>query len=542
MSFPVPLWPPCALTPPQYRRYFGDGPAFYIAWMKHYTLWLIIPAAIGIPTSAYHILGASKGITVEDNPYAPFYAICMVLWAVAFTKFWSRTCAQLQMEWHGTLPEADMVVSGRQPGEPTRAGFRGTLRENPITGETELYYPRWKRLLKACVSWAVTFAMLTVAFLVMICSLNFQGYVRKKTSLLFIPAFAKWASPGQLFDPNGRYFFVPGLSHAVCIMNLNSLYRLIATRLTEWENHETDEEFESSLLVKRFFFEAFDCYIALVYLAFWERDVDMVRAELISLYMADCARRLATEALIPAVLQWVSSLTEQMAARRAKASGDKPKSDSLAAANIRKPEYEPFDDFLEMVIQFGYIVMFAAAMPSASAISIIYNIIELKSDTFKLCFLYRRPKANPAHGIGTWAKVLAVQTWLAVFTNLAIFGFSSEQMAQWTPSLFVEDASDHLLVAEGRGRWVVTALAAVEHLMVAAMVGILLLVPDVPADVRLEVARERYHKEQVARERQHAELQQIMSAEAGTEEATDDATSVWPSCPAPPGGSRPPLP
>jgi len=107
---------------------------------------------------------------------------------------------------------------------------------------------------------------------------------------------------------------------------------------------------------------------------------------------------------------------------------------------------------------------------------------------------------------------------------------------------FATHAADHLLVAEGRGRWVVTALAAVEHLMVAAMVGILLLVPDVPADVRLEVARERYHKEQVARERQHAELQQIMSAEAGTEEATDDATSVWPSCPAPPGGSRPPLP
>lgn len=36
--------------------------------------------------------------------------------------------------------------------------------------------------------------------------------------------------------------------------------------------------------------------------------------------------------------------------------------------------------------------------------------------------------------------MLLIQTWLAVFTNLAIFGFSSEQMAQWIPSFFVEDA------------------------------------------------------------------------------------------------------
>lgn len=48
-------------------------------------------------------------------------------------------------------------------------------------------------------------------------------------------------------------------------------------------------------------------------------------------------------------------------------------------------------------------------------------------------------KPLPAHGIGTWGDVLWLQTWLAVLTNLAIFGFSSEQMKTWLPSWFVVD-------------------------------------------------------------------------------------------------------
>ena len=53
--------------------------------------------------------------------------------------------------------------------------------------------------------------------------------------------------------------------------------RMVATSLCEWENHETDEDFDASLLKKRFAFEAFDCYIALFYLAFWEMDANLVR-------------------------------------------------------------------------------------------------------------------------------------------------------------------------------------------------------------------------------------------------------------------------
>jgi Calcium-activated chloride channel len=68
-----------------------------------------------------------------------------------------------------------------------------------------------------------------------------------------------------------------------------------------------------------------------------------------------------------------------------------------------------FDDYLEMVIEFGYISMFAAAFPLAAAISLVYNLVEMKSDLLKLCFALRRPPSVRSRDIGTWGNVLMVQ-------------------------------------------------------------------------------------------------------------------------------------
>ena len=60
-------------------------------------------------------------------------------------------------------------------------------------------------------------------------------------------------------------------------------------------------------------------------------------------------------------------------------------------------------------------------------------------------------------------------------------------------------SADEISIAEGRGRWVVMVLAAVEHVLVAAMVGILTLVPDVPYNVSIRIAREHYKKSKAIR-------------------------------------------
>ena len=58
-----------------------------------------------------------------------------------------------------------------------------------------------------------------------------------------------------------------------------------------------------SLIIKRFLFEAFDAYVILFYLAFFERNIEKVRGELISVFNVDTFRRLLVECLIPMALK-----------------------------------------------------------------------------------------------------------------------------------------------------------------------------------------------------------------------------------------------
>jgi len=55
-----------------------------------------------------------------------------------------------------------------------------------------------------------------------------------------------------------------------------------------------------------------------------------------------------------------------------------------------------------MVMQFGLMVFFAPAFPLAALFSLINNVIEIRSDAFKMCYLFQRPFGERVSNIGTW--------------------------------------------------------------------------------------------------------------------------------------------
>lgn len=70
-------------------------------------------------------------------------------------------------------------------------------------------------------------------------------------------------------------------------------------------------------------------------------------------------------------------------------------------------QYEDtLDDYLEMFIQFGYVTLFSSAFPLAAFCALLNNVVEIRSDAFKLCMTYQRPFGKTVENIGTW------QVWL----------------------------------------------------------------------------------------------------------------------------------
>lgn len=68
---------------------------------------------------------------------------------------------------------------------------------------------------------------------------------------------------------------------------------------------------------------------------------------------------------------------------------------------------DTFQDYQEMFIQFGYVVLFSSAFPLAAMCALINNIIEIRSDAFKLCTGLQRPFGMRVESIGQWQVSMA---------------------------------------------------------------------------------------------------------------------------------------
>lgn len=492
-------------------QYYGSKVALYFAWLNHFTIWLCLPGLFGGFIWCHNYL--DDEVSIDNSRLAPYYTIFVICWAVLFVQYWKRKCACLTCGW-GTISSID------RESNRIRCAFHGEVRICTITGKEQIYYPYSKRLFKYAQSMIVTSGMLCVAFNAMVLSLNLQGYIHSNSfgaSWLHFPVIQQFSEPGRIFDPNsasGYWTLIPTILHAFTINTLNSKYRSLAVALTEAENHKTEDDFENALIMKRFFFEAFDSYIALFFLAFIQCDIVLLRSELVALYTADSIRRVVTECIIPLLMQLKNRRNRSASSARQKKDDDDKDSAknstrdttiySTLVDELEQDEYEQFDDYLEMVIQFGYVTLFASAFPLSGLLSIICNFIEIKSDLFKLTYVVRRPDAIRTSSIGTWLTVMQGMVWISIMTNVFIFAFTTEQMMQLFPNMFtvsysdeVNDVdfggSDHVHAAvEGKGRWVVGVAVVIEHVLFLLAGLVFAAIPDKPSSICEEMKRREY--------------------------------------------------
>jgi uncharacterized protein (UPF0332 family) len=81
-----------------------------------------------------------------------------------------------------------------------------------------------------------------------------------------------------------------------------------------------------------------------------------------------------------------------------------------------RADYDLNSDYLEIVIQYGYVTMFVVAFPLAPALALLNNIFESKVDLFKLTEC-RRPALQQRSNIGSWHYCMEFISFLSVITN-----------------------------------------------------------------------------------------------------------------------------
>ena len=90
-------------------------------------------------------------------------------------------------------------------------------------------------------------------------------------------------------------------------------------------------------------------------------------------------------------------------------------------------KYEtPLDDYMEVVIGYGYIVLFGAAFPFVTVIALVLSVLELKVDAWKLCNVTIRPFPSRSRSIGVWTKITQTMAIVGAGTNAAIIIFTTD--------------------------------------------------------------------------------------------------------------------
>ncbi|KAK2822195.1 hypothetical protein Q5P01_022260 [Channa striata] len=161
---------------------------------------------------------------------------------------------------------------------------------------------------------------------------------------------------------------------------------------------------------------------------------------------------------------------------------EEPKTVTLTQAEIEScmQTYEDtLQDYQEMFIQFGYVVLFSSAFPLAAMCALINNIIEIRSDALKLCTGLQRPFGQRVENIGQWQTAMEAMGLIAIIVNCYLIG-QCGQLQRLFPWLSPE--------------MTIISIVLLEHFAILLKYIIHVAIPDIPGWVAEEMAKLEYRR------------------------------------------------
>lgn len=422
------------------RVKFGTKVGFYFAFLQDYFKFLMLPALFGF--SCWILFGH----------FSVVYAVANCLWCVGFVEYYKRRESDLGIRWG---------VKGVSAVLTTRKEFQHeTTLKDPITGETVRFFSAKKRLLRQL--YQIPFALLASLALGTLIATCFG-----------IEIFISEVYDGPL---KSVLVFIPTGLLTLLVPTITTALTNVATRLTEYENYETQDSHDVAMTQKIFVLNFITSYLpilltAFVYVPFgsiivphldvfsltvkpfatddkqmqtpssgsFEINPSRLRKQVIYFTVTAQIVNFGLETVLPWVKRKGMNKYKEMQDERAAKKGgavpaaganDLPEEADFLHRVREEAELDDYDvttDLREMAIQFGYLALFSPVWPLVPLSFLINNWVELRSDLFKICIECKRPVPHRADSIGPWLDSIAFLTWLGSITSAAlVYMFSND--------------------------------------------------------------------------------------------------------------------
>ncbi|XP_034143924.1 anoctamin-10 isoform X2 [Esox lucius] len=444
------------------HSYFGGTVAFYFSFLDFYTWALVPPALLGLVLTFLMPGGGSSGEAMgdDDGPSVSGHmvqAVFSMLWSTLFMEFWKRRSSSLSHRW-GTLQLSEGFA------EP-RPGFHGTLGINPVTGRLEPLFPEWKRQLRV--------GLVSVPIVVL-----FMGLV-----VLGMIGFYHGEALAQGFHQDrGSWFsrallYLPSVVHIVYTNMLGNVYSTVALQLTEWENHREESSFQNHHTTKVLLFTFFNNFAVLFHIAFYKQDLPLLRKRLASLLILAQLLNQFTEVVVPFIVDRFLSAPQKDQQE------DKLDEDTLRAQRFLPPFPGLFGEYIELLLQFGFLSLFSCVYPLTATLLLLNNITEIRGDAYKICKLFRKPFSPPVSNIGVWQTAFEVLGFVSVMSNCWLLLLSPR-------------VQEFCLEGGISSKNILLFAILVEHVLILFKMVLAFMIPDEPDWVRIKREQKEFQSMQ----------------------------------------------
>ncbi|XP_038562648.1 anoctamin-1-like isoform X2 [Micropterus salmoides] len=458
------------------RKYFGEKIGLYFAWLGLYTQMLIPASLVGVIVFLYGCAtvddnipsmeichpknnitmcplcdrvcsywklstacGTARASHLFDNPATVFFSIFMALWAAMFMEYWKRRQMRLNYEW-------DLTGFEDEEDHP-RAEYEFRVLQKYVSKDHKSQHKMEKltcrdRLPAYMTNIVMMLLMIGVTFAIVFGVILYRISTKAALHLSSNPVTRNHV---QLTVKT-----TAAIINLVVILILDEVYGAVARWLTVLEVPKTDRSFEERLIFKTFILKFVNAFTPIIYIAFFRgRLVGRPGSYLYvfeSYRMEECTHggclmelciQLSITMLGKQLIQnnlfeiGIPKLKKLIRYIRSKQGAFQEEERQKKLQRYESDHFlEPFagltPEYMEMIIQFGFVTLFVASFPLAPLFALLNNIIEIRLDAKKFVTELRRPVAARAKDIGIWYNILRGVAKVAVIINAFVISFTSD--------------------------------------------------------------------------------------------------------------------
>uniref|UniRef100_A0A8C6W3C4 Anoctamin n=1 Tax=Nannospalax galili TaxID=1026970 RepID=A0A8C6W3C4_NANGA len=470
------------------RKYFGEKIGLYFAWLGLYTSFLIPSSVTGVIVFLYgcatieedipskemcdqhnaftmcplcdkscdywnlsSACGTARASHLFDNPATVFFSIFMALWATMFLENWKRLQMRLGYFWDLTgieeeeehsRPEYETKVREKMLKESGKLVVQKLDANSAEDDEDDEDKLSWRdRFPGYLMNFASILFMIALTF-----SIVFGVIVYRITT-------AAALSLNKATRSNVRVTVTATavIINLVVILILDEIYGAVAKWLTKIEVPKTEQTFEERLILKAFLLKFVNAYSPIFYVAFFKGRFVGRPGSYVYVFdgyrMEECApggclmelciqlsiimlgKQLIQNNIFEIGVPYLKKLFRKLK--------DETEPGESDPDHSKRPEQwdldyslEPYTgltpEYMEMIIQFGFVTLFVASFPLAPVFALLNNVIEVRLDAKKFVTELRRPDAVRTKDIGIWFDILSGIGKFSVIINAFVIAVTSD--------------------------------------------------------------------------------------------------------------------